>query len=168
MVIPGGQATLPARMAVAAGVGGGEAGLQPVYGEGDFASQKATQIGTGAAMGAGATYGLDKLAGIMPKNLMTKFYKRPQSGSEKAANIAEADVLEEMTGISMTPAEKAGSRGIQMLENLARQSIVSADNLAAYDKKVARHQRHFLRPAAIQRLQFQHLFLALIFHAITY
>jgi hypothetical protein len=50
MAAPMGQATLPARMKAAAGVGAVGAGTQPVT-EGDFWTEKAKQVGTGAAIG---------------------------------------------------------------------------------------------------------------------
>lgn len=137
ILVPGAAApALAARVASAAGVGAVESAAQPVYEKDGFAGEKAKQAVTGAALAGAGTYGLDKLAGIMPKNLMSKFYQKAQS--KGADNIAEADILEAITGISMTPAEKAGSKSLQMLENIARQSIHTADDLAAYDKKTAR------------------------------
>jgi hypothetical protein len=136
--VPGGLVAAPAklgtRVALGAGLGAAEAGVKPVYGE-DFGKEKAIQVGTGALIGGGATYTLDKLVEFMPKNMMAKFYQKAQ---EKVDDVmSEADVLEVVTGIPLTPAEKSGSKALQMLENLARQSIFTADDLAAYDKKVA-------------------------------
>lgn len=136
MLIPGGaSAQLGTRVASGAGAGALGAAAQPVY-EGDFATGKAAQTATGAAFGGGATYGLDKLRNFMPKNLMAKFYQSAQAKGADAVN--EGEILEQITGISLTPAEKAQSKGLQMLENLARQSIVTADEVAKYDQKVAR------------------------------
>lgn len=136
ILVPGaGAAAIGTRLASAAAVGGAEAGLQPVYGE-SFGSEKAAQVATGAALGAGATYGLEKLAGVMPKNLMSRFYQKAlEKGSD---SVNEGDALEIMTGISLTPAESSGSKSLQMIENLSRQSLFAADSLAVYDKKVAR------------------------------
>ncbi len=135
MLVPGGQATLLGRAGVAAGVGAAEASLQPVYTE-NYGIGKAEQVAMGATIGAGATIGFDKLANIMPKNLMARFYQRAEKKGAEA--LSEADILEEITGIRMTPAEKAQSKSLQTIENIARQSIITADDLAAYDKKVAR------------------------------
>ena len=135
MLVPGGQATLLGRTGVAAGVGAAEASLQPVYTE-NYGIGKAEQVAMGATIGAGATIGFDKLANIMPKNLMARVYQRAEKKGAEA--LSEADILEEITGIIMTPAEKAQSKSLQIVENIARQSIITADDLAAYDKKVAR------------------------------
>jgi len=138
IIATGGLASAPAlstRLVTSAALGAAESGLQPVYGD-DFAEEKAMQVGTGAALGAGATYGLEKLASVMPKNLLSRFYKKAQEKGSDA--IDEAEVLQEITGISMTPAEMAESKSLQMLENLARQSLFTADELSNYDQKVAR------------------------------
>ena len=136
MFIPGGAAAqLSTRVGTSAGVGAAESALQPVYSEEGFAGEKVKQAATGALIGGAATYGLDKLAGFMPKNLMSRFYTSAQTRG--ADSVAEADILEDMTGIKMTPAEKAESRGVQILENIARQSIHTADEISDYDKKVA-------------------------------
>lgn len=136
MFIPGGQAaSLGTRVASGATAGALGAATQPVY-DGDFAAGKVEQTASGAAFGGGATYGLDKLRNIMPKNLMSKFYQHAQAKGVSAVN--EGEILETITGISLTPAEKAKSKGLQMLENLTRQSLITADDIAKYDQKVAR------------------------------
>jgi len=136
MLIPGGAATsLGARTTSAAAGGAAGAASQPVY-EGDFAEEKLSQAAEGALFAAGATYGLDKLRDFMPRNLLSKL---SQKGFDRDTNVTkQGELLSTLTGIDMTPAQISESKALSFLENAARQSIFTADELAKNDQKVAK------------------------------
>lgn len=136
MVIPGGAATQLGTRAASAAAGGAVGAMaQPVY-EGDFLEEKAKQGATGAAFSAGATFGLDKLRNLMPRNLLARLAKK--GVDEESLMTKQGELLSSLTGIDMTPAQVSGSKSLSFLENAARQSIFTADDIAKHDQKVAK------------------------------
>lgn len=134
MLVPGGAAPqLTTRMMSAAGGGALGATAQPVY-EGDFVEEKLGQAKEGALFGAGATWGLDKLREFMPRNLMAKLSKKVFD--EGSLMTKQGNLLSNLTGIDMTPAQVSGSKTLTFLENAARQSMFTADKVAKKDQKV--------------------------------
>lgn len=132
MLIPGGAAAaIGTRVASGAAGGALSAGAEPVYEE-DFAAEKVGQIATGAAFGAGVTLGLDKLRNLLPRNIVARLAKTA-SGKDFAK---QGELLSEMVE-GMTPAQITGSKSLSLLENAARQSIFTADQVAKQDKAVA-------------------------------
>lgn len=132
MLIPGGAAaSLATRTLSGVGAGALSAGAEPVYEE-DFAAGKLGQLTEGALFGGGSVIGLDKIRDLLPKNIVARLAK---TASEKDF-AKEGQLLSEIIP-GMTPAQITGSRSLSLLENAARQSIFTADQVAKQDKIVA-------------------------------
>lgn len=113
-----------------AGTGAAFGAAQPVT-EGDYASEKAQQIGLGAVAGGGADAAGKALGHALelalPSNL-TKAGLNIAAKREQYVNpnfTKESESLAKETGVMLTPAQVTGSKPGQMAENAARQSIFS-------------------------------------------
>lgn len=142
--IPFGAATKGASLlkstAQAAGVGAVEAGLQPVY-EGDsFMAEKAKQMGTGAAFGAGANVGLDALGRVVesinPRNVVAQFANKTADKVDEGFKREGREIVEK-TGIELTPGAQTGSKPLTFLENRARQSFGTSEKAFQVDRKIS-------------------------------
>lgn len=155
--IPFGAATKGASLlrstGQAAGVGAVEAGLQPVY-EGDsFIGEKAKQMATGAAFGAGANVGLDALGrvveNVLPSNIITRGVNIAASKADDAFTKQGREIVER-TGIDLTPGAQTGSKSLTFLENRARQSFFSAEKAFKADEKIGRQAVEHIEDLAMR------------------
>lgn len=104
--------------------------LQPVT-EGDYASQKARDVGLGALVGGGTNLGLRTLGGALeaanPQNLASKTLNYFNAKANKTPFAQEGEALAAATGVDLTPGQVSGSKAMNQAENAARQSIFSRD-----------------------------------------
>lgn len=96
---PAAPAALGGKMALGAGIGAASGAVQPVTGEGDFASQKAAQVGIGAAAG-GALSGLIGAAA----NKISKLIKPQDLNSPETLQKANAAINEAIRENGSDPA----------------------------------------------------------------
>lgn len=123
-----------------AAVGATEAALMPTLTD-DFVSEKASQLGLGAAFGGVLGTGTGLLKGgkeLMQDGVGATVQNAVNKGAKNkiarafvgdSAERAEREALSARTGVALTPAEKSGSRLGQGLESLAEQSLITADDV---------------------------------------
>lgn len=127
------------------------AGLQPVT-EGDFGEGKARQMLTGGGVSAGLAGGLRggmalfERAGWTP-NVLAQVANTGNRRANLTDFAREGEELSERTGVRMTPGQVSGSRVQTGLENMARQSVFSADVASMADQKVADDAIRFINTA---------------------
>jgi hypothetical protein len=142
LAVPGGQsAGLAGRLGGYGLAGAASGALQPGSGEGDFATEKLQQAGTGAALGAGVGGGLSLAAKAvekaLPSNLVLDIANRTTDKALQTPFGQEGQRLVKETGIELTPGAVSGSKPRLFAENLARQSVFTMEKAAAVDKKIA-------------------------------
>lgn len=100
--------------------------------------QRAGDLALTGILGAGTTVGVNKLASafdtVRPHNLIARTVQK-QADKPYAAKGAK---LEAQTGIPLTLGQRTGSRGVLMVEGVARQHPASADQVFAFDQKATR------------------------------
>jgi hypothetical protein len=137
----GGKAAgLLGTLAKGAQIGAGGALAQPVT-SGDYDTEKAKQLATGAGIGAGtntALYGAGKLVEkLMPANLGGTALNAFGGKAADTPFAQEGEQLAQRTGIDFTPGQVTGSKGQTALENRVRQLAASSDIAAQGDQKRA-------------------------------
>lgn len=146
---PLGLASIPARgagigIAALRGAlaGGATAAVSdPVSADGNFATQKLQQVGTGAMLG-GAVPVVGRGVMRATENLVpSNIVQRVSNAFVKRANTQpfaqESEALAARTGIPFTPGQVSGAKMQTGLENLSRQSFFSADKAFQADTKTA-------------------------------
>lgn len=124
MVVPGSQATLPARMTTGAAMGAIGSGQQPVTSEGDFWEKKAIQAGTGATVGA-----------VIPAatSTVSNLWKMTRPLSHKGIEKDIAEYLEKIAGgdkdkiIAALRNAKKGETAQQALGRAVREAKARGD-----------------------------------------
>lgn len=134
--VAGEAAWIPSIMK-AAFSGGAVGALEPVS-EGDYASEKAKQVGLSAAAGGVGTAtlkGLGTLAeNAIPSNLTAQTLNLLGRKDIASPFAQEGENLAAKTGVMLTPAQVSGNKASTMAENAARQSIFSRDLAFQGDK----------------------------------
>lgn len=113
---------------------------QPVTnGGGNYAGEKAADVGLGALVGGGTNLGLRTLGGALeaanPANLASKTLNYFNAKANASPMAREGEQLAAATGVDLTPAQVSGSKAMSQAENAARQSIFSRDIAAEGDKR---------------------------------
>lgn len=131
-LIPGGQG-VAANMAIGAGVGATGAALQPVTGEDSFAEGKAKQLAIGGLIGGAIPGAVSLIKGEPAKKALQTIVNKAQN-TERGLRGVE---LNQKFGDVLTPGQESGSKLLTGFENMARQSLFTADQVLEHDKMVA-------------------------------
>lgn len=144
----GGTASLPVRgagylantgrAALTGALGGAVGGAMQPVGEGDYAAEKAKQVGSGAAVG-GITGGALNNAGALierlwPGNAIPQLLNTIGSKANKSEIAQSGERLAQETGVMLTPGQVSGGKAANFAENAARQSIFSMEKALASDR----------------------------------
>lgn len=143
---PAGAAALPAKGAALipalarAGAGGSLAAVTATPAQGDdYWTEKAPEAAVGGVLGAGILGGMRTAARTAEEvtNLPRRAVNFMQERANKGAIAAEGEALAQRTGIPLTPGMVSGGRAQTFAENMARQSIFTADRAMEADIRVA-------------------------------
>ncbi|WP_102789512.1 hypothetical protein [Stenotrophomonas bentonitica] len=130
-------ATLGRAVSQAAIGGAAQGAIQPVAKDGE----RLTNTAVGGAFGgglAGAGRGVMAAAeNVLPANVTARGINFFQNRSNQEPFAAEGEALARRTGIDLTPGMVSGSRAQTGAENMARQSIFSADTAFQADERIA-------------------------------
>ncbi|MEF9874726.1 MAG: hypothetical protein RR778_13610 [Glutamicibacter sp.] len=140
-LLPVGVATRGASLGRAvsqAAIGGAAQGaIQPVAQDGE----RLTNTALGGALGgglAGAGRGIMATAeNVLPQNVTARAVNFFQNRSNQTPFAADGEALAQRTGIDLTPGMVSGSRAQTGVENMARQSVFSADTAFQADERIA-------------------------------
>lgn len=140
-LLPAGVATKGAGLTKAIGqaaLGGSLQGaVQPVAQDGERLNNAVLGGALGGGLSAVGRGAMSAAENILPQNVTARalnfFNKR--ANSEPFADEGEA--LAKRTGIDLTPGMVSGSKAQTAVENMARQSVFSADNAFKADEKIA-------------------------------
>jgi len=121
-----------------AAIGGAAQGaIQPVAQDGE----RLTNTALGGALGgglAGAGRGIMATAeNVLPQNVTARAVNFFQNRSNQTPFAADGEALAQRTGIDLTPGMVSGSRAQTGVENMARQSVFSADTAFQADERIA-------------------------------
>lgn len=121
-----------------AAVGGAAQGIiQPVAQDGE----RLQNTGISAALGgglSGAGRGAMRLGeNILPWNANNRIINLFNDRANRSDLAAEGEALAQRTGIALTPGMVSGSKAQTAMENMARQSVFSADNAFKADERIA-------------------------------
>jgi len=130
-------ATLGRAVSQAAIGGAAQGAIQPVAKDGE----RLTNTAVGGALGgglAGAGRGVMAAAeNVLPANVTARGINFFQNRSNQEQFAADGEALARRTGIDLTPGMVSGSRAQTGAENMARQSIFSADTAFQADERIA-------------------------------
>lgn len=135
----GKAANLAKRFGTMAGVGAAEAGMKPVFTEGDFEAQKKTQAGIGAAFAAVIPAGGAIINRYLPKNIKQRLIKK-YGETEYIEKLSEIDLNEDGTisGImiqGITPGQFTQDPYQLQLEEVARKYVLTSGDVLAHERK---------------------------------
>ena len=125
----------------AGAVGAADGAVMPVAGTDD--SERGGNMGIGAALGGGLSalgrgaMGLIEEVAPPFSNLPARVINYFGNKANQTPFAQEGEALAARTGIELTPAQVSGSRAQTSAENIARQSVFSADKAFEADTKVA-------------------------------
>ncbi len=107
---------------------------------GDRAGAVATEAGLAGAGELGGRYLIKGIDLLRPSNLMGRFlnrqFARAQGGAD-ASFAREGDKIADTLGVDLSPGARSGSKVLTAAENLARQSLFSAEKAFRADRQVA-------------------------------
>lgn len=124
------------------------AGATPVNPD-NFVADKTTQMLVGGALAGGVAAGargaMRVAEHLNPANTAAQVVNLPNYLANKTAYAAEGEDLAQRTGIRMTPGQVSGSRVQTGVENMARQSFLSADRALQADQRIAEDTVRYVR-----------------------
>lgn len=127
--------------AVGRGVAGGAATAATQPTTGDFASEKFNQAALGGVVGGAVPLvgraALATAEHLYGPNALSQVAYLPQSAANRSGFAQEGEDLAARTGVRLTPGQVSGSKVQTSLENMARQSVFSADRAFEADTKIA-------------------------------
>lgn len=151
---PIGALSLPAKGAglipgmTRAGTGGAVAGLvsTPAVTD-DYWAEQAPKAGAGGVLGAGILGGMRGAARVGEEvaNAPRRAVNFMQERANRGAAALEGEALASRTGIPLTPGMVSGGRAQTFAENMARQSIFTADKAMEADIRVADKALEYVR-----------------------
>lgn len=126
------------RAVAQAGLAGGAQGyVQPVAAEGE----RVRNTSLGAAFGGGLSglgrVGMRVAEEVIPANFTSRALNYFGGRANQQPFAQEGEALAQRTGIDLTPAMVSGSRAQTGAENMARQSLFSADTAHQADERIA-------------------------------
>lgn len=117
--------------------GAAQGAIQPVVDDGERLRNTAVGAGVGGGL-AGLGRGAIRLAEeVLPSNAVSRALNFFGARANRDPFAAEGEALAQRTGIPLTPGMVSGSRAQTGAENMARQSLFSADTAFKADERIA-------------------------------
>lgn len=130
-------ATVGRAVSQAALGGAAQGAIQPVAKEGERLENAALGGALGGGL-AGAGRGAMTLGeNLLPQNVTARTLNYFNDRANAKPFAAEGEALAQRTGIDLTPAMVSGSKSQTAVENMARQSVFSADRAFEADERIA-------------------------------
>ncbi|MEW4985177.1 hypothetical protein [Stenotrophomonas geniculata] len=121
-----------------AAVGGAvQGGLQPVAKEGERLDNTVLGGALGGGLSALGRGAMTLGENVMPQNVTARALNFFNDRANAKPFAAEGEALAQRTGIDLTPGMVSGSKSQTAVENMARQSVFSADTAFQADEKIA-------------------------------
>lgn len=117
--------------------GAAQGAIQPVARDGERLENTALSAAFGGGL-AGAGRGVMTLGeNVLPQNVTARAMNFFNDRANAKPFAADGEALAQRTGIELTPGMVSGSKAQTAMENMARQSVFSADTAFEADKKIA-------------------------------